>query len=363
MVVQCYHGHNSDHKEKHMNIENEQKTLMFKEAQETHSRVALQLQSNRRKIEKLGDFLRDNPPAMVMTCGRGSSDHAATYAKYLIETHLAIPTLSVAPSITSVFSVRQDLKNVIFLVISQSGQSPDILSAAITAKESGAFLISMVNDENSPLALVSNLVLPLHAGPEKSVAATKSYICSLTAIAQLVAVWAQNKKLINALATLPAALEKAFDQDWSGGMEMLKKEDNLFVVSRGLGLGIAQEAALKFKETCGLHAEAFSAAEVKHGPMAIVKKGFPVLVFSLTDQSQDSIDEAIHAFLDRSAQVLSVGNVYEGALNLNSDNSVAAELRPIIFIQSFYKFVNALSVARGYNPDCPPYLNKVTETL
>ncbi|PCI46533.1 MAG: iron dicitrate transport regulator FecR [Alphaproteobacteria bacterium] len=336
---------------------------MYQEAQEAHSKVQLQLISNKQQIETLVERLHRKPPSLVMTCARGSSDHAATYAKYLIETHIGTPTLSAAPSINSVFAARQNLNDVLFLAISQSGQSPDILSAAQAAKDRGAFVVSLINDITSPLAELSDVVIPLHAGPEKSVAATKSFICSLSAIVHLVAAWAQNQSLMKELNNLPDALEKTFTLNWYTGIGVLKDARNLFVISRGFGLGIAQEAALKFKETCGLHAEAFSAAEVKHGPMTIVKKGFPVLIFSVQDQTQSSIDDAATAFIERSAQVLSVGQSYDGAQNLDTAFSAAAELRPIVFIQSFYKFVNALSLTRGYNPDCPPYLNKVTETL
>lgn len=346
-----------------MTSEDEQQTLMYQESQESHLRVREQLAINKIAIETLADHLRTQPPALVVTCARGSSDHAATYAKYLIETHIGIPTLSAAPSVNSVFEARQNFDDVLFLAISQSGQSPDILSATQAAKNRGALVVALVNDRTSPLAKLSHVVIPLHAGSEKSVAATKSFICSLSAMVHIVAEWTKNEDLLKQLHELPDALEKTFAQDWSDALPLLKAANNLFVVSRGLGLGIAQEAALKFKETCGIHAEAFSAAEVKHGPMALVKENFPVMVLSIEDQTQPSIDAAATAFIERMALVLAAGKPYDGANNLDTAPCAAPELRPIILIQSFYKFVNALSLARGYDPDCPPYLNKVTETL
>lgn len=346
-----------------MKHDDEQQTLMYQESQESHIRVRQQLISNSTSIEALAKHLRDSPPTLVMTCARGSSDHAATYAKYLIETHIGIPTLSVAPSVNSVFATQQVMGRVLFLAISQSGQSPDILSATQAAKDRGAFVVSLVNEHQSPLAELSDVVIPLQAGPEKSVAATKSFICSLSAIVHLVAAWTQNAELMDKLKDLPSMLEKAFALEWTGAIDLLKHANNLFVISRGLGLAIAQEAALKFKETCGIHGEAFSAAEVKHGPSAIVKKDFPVLIFSIEDQTQPSIDNAATAFIERSALVLAVGKSYEGAHNLDTAFCTTPELRPIVYIQSFYKFINALSLARVYNPDSPPYLNKITETL
>lgn len=346
-----------------MKRDGNRQTLMYQESRESCVRVRQQLSLNRIAVAALGEHLRNMAPALVVTCGRGSSDHAATYAKYLIETHTGTPTLSAAPSVSSIFEARQNMDNVLFLAISQSGRSSDILSTTQMAKERGAFVISLVNDSMSPLAKLSHVIIPLHGGEEKSVAATKSFICSLCSIVHLVAAWTQNTELMKELNDLPNALEKAFAQDWSMALNQLKNARNLFVISRGFGLGIAQEAALKFKETCGIHAEAFSAAEVKHGPMTIVKKNFPVVVYSVQDQTQPSIDEVALAFIKRSALVLAAGKSYSGAQNLDMVYNSAPELRPIIFIQSFYKFVNALSLIRGYNPDYPLYLNKVTETL
>ena len=336
---------------------------MYSEAEEAPMRVFDQLQSNALLYDALGQRLRDNPPPLVVTCGRGSSDHAATYAKYMIETNTGIPTLSSAPSVNSLFATKLSLKGALFIAISQSGQSPDILQTTQAAKDSGAYILSIVNDSLSPLAALSDLVIPLHAGPEKSVAATKSYICSLTAIASLVARWTKNPQLTESLNSLPSAMKEAFAQNWSSAMDAFMKASSLFVISRGYGLGIAQEAALKFKETCSLHAEAFSAAEVIHGPMTLVKKGFPILMLSVQDQSQSSVDDAATTFIEHSAQVFTAGQSYAGAHSLGITTSPLAELRPILLIQSFYKFVNALAIARGYDPDCPAYLHKVTETL
>jgi len=341
----------------------EHHTFMYKESQEAPQRVKQQLAANTSIIETLSEQLRSHVPLQVVTCARGSSDHAATFAKYLIETNIGILTTSMAPSISSVFNVKQNMEHTLFLAISQSGKSPDILMATQAAKNSGAIVVAIVNDTASPLAKISDFVIPMYAGPEKSIAATKSFICTLSALVHLVATWAQSHALVNELGKLPNMLTAAFAQDWSAGLGVLKPANNLFVVSRGLGFGVAQEAALKFKETCGLHAEAFSAAEVKHGPMTIVRENFPVFVFSVQDQTQPSIDNIATTFIHRSAQVLSVGAIYEKAFNLGTVSCAAPELRPLVFIQSFYKFVNSLAVERGYNPDKPLYLNKITETV
>lgn len=337
-------------------------TRMFLEAGQAAQVVAAQLGANAARATRIAERLRANPPRAVVTCARGSSDHAATFAKYLIETRTGVLTSSAALSVSSVYASPQGLDGVLYLAISQSGKSPDLLSAVQAAKDAGAFTIALVNDVNSPLAALVDEVLPLHAGPELSVAATKSYIAALAAIAQLVAAWTRDAELTAALATLPALLAQAWPLDWTPAVQRLKLARNLYVLGRGVGYGVAQEAALKFKETCGLHAEAFSAAEVLHGPMALVKAGFPVLVFAQNDESRDSVDAMARGVTARGGDVLLAGAGETGAGVLPA---LAAHpvIEPILMIQSFYRMANALSVARGYDPDSPPHLNKVTETL
>src|SRR4029077_14707969 len=163
-----------------------------------------------------------------------------------------------------------DLSGTVMLAISQSGASPDLLAAVASARAAGARIVALVNAESSPLAQLADDLLPLHAGPERSVAATKSYIASLAALAQLVASWSEDHELTAALRETPALLARAWQLDWSAAVARLVTATNLYVIGRGIGLGVAQGAALKFKEACGLHAEALSAAELRHGPMALV---------------------------------------------------------------------------------------------
>ena len=338
-------------------------TRMYAEAQSAPNVVEKQLHENKALVEKIGSRLREQRPQVVVTCARGSSDHAATYGKYLIETFAGIPTASFAPSVSSVYAAKQNMHGALFLALSQSGASPDLLASAKAAKEAGALVIALVNVTDSPLAELADEVIPLHAGPETSVAATKSYIATLVALAQLVAAWAESDELDAALAVLPGQLREAWELDWQPAVDALQSANNFFVIGRGVGLGIAQEAALKFKETAGLHAESYSAAEVRHGPMAIVNRGFPVLLFTQDDGTRAGVDGVVEDFAARGAVVLVAGKSYDNAVNLPSLEGVAAATAPIVFIQSFYKMVNALAVARGFDPDSPPHLRKVTETL
>ena len=335
---------------------------MYREAAQAPQAVRDQLAANTERMRRLGERLRELSPRAVVTCARGSSDHAATFAKYLIETRLGVLTSSAAPSVSSVYDAKPDLAGTIFLAISQSGASPDLLAAANSAREAGALIVALVNAESSPLAQAADHAVPLGAGIEKSVAATKSYITSLAAIVHLVASWARDRDLADALARAPQFLERAWTLDWSAAVTRLRSASNLYVVGRGLGLGVAQEAALKFKETCGLHAEAISAAELRHGPMALVRAGFPVLIFAQNDETRGGVEMLAAELVARQADVMLAGSHCPGAVVLPTEGAHAV-IEPMLIVQSFYRMVNALSLARGYDPDRPPYLNKVTETV
>jgi glucosamine--fructose-6-phosphate aminotransferase (isomerizing) len=335
---------------------------MAREAAEAPEVVRRGLAANRRTLRQLGESLRDQAPRAVITCGRGSSDHAATYAKYLIETRTGIMTSSAAPSISSLYETRPDMEGVLCLAISQSGRSPDLLASAEAARAGGAMVVALVNAEESPLAGLAHAVVPLHAGAERSVAATKSFLAALAAIAQLTAEWTDDEALRAALDGAPAMMERAAQMDWSEAVERLTPARNLYVVGRGLGFGAAQEAALKFKETCGLHAEAFSSAELRHGPMALVTPGFPVLAFSQDDATRPGVEALVSDLVGDGAQVLLAGAAHPKAINLPTVPGASA-VQPMLSIQSFYGMAERLSRARGYDPDRPPHLRKVTKTL
>ena len=337
-------------------------TGMFREAAAAPAAVRSQLHANRDLIEELGEVVRNMAPRAVVTCARGSSDHAATFAKYLIETRTGILASSAAPSISSVYASKADLEGVLFVAISQSGASPDLLAAASAAREAGALVLALVNAEDSALARTAHHTIPLRAGAETSVAATKSYIASLAAIVHLVAAWTQDRELQTALEQAPDQLALAWQLDWDAAVEHLRSASSLYVVGRGLGLGIAQEAALKLKETCGLHAEAFSAAEVRHGPMALVRSGFPVLAFAQHDETREGVEALAGELGNLGAEVLLAGSVVPGVLTLPTLRAHAA-IEPLLMIQSFYRLANALALARGLDPDRPPHLSKVTETV
>ena len=340
---------------------------MYREAGEAGAAVARFLARNGDSLAALGVRLRAAPPAFVLTCARGSSDHAATYAKYLIETALGVPTVSAAFSTVSLYDapMRHDGAHPpLCIAISQSGRSPDMLATVERYQAAGACVVALVNDEASPLATLADVTLPLCAGPEISVAATKSFIVALAGIAALVAAWRPDAALAEALHALPAALDASFALDWNPAAEGLVGATNLYLISRGYGLAIAQEAALKLKETSGLHCEAFSSAEVRHGPMAIVQAGFPVLGFDIGGEAGADVRQLCRDFAARGARVWLATAEPEEIPGVTLLPALPADevLAPLLRIASFYRMVNGLALARGHDPDTPPYLAKVTRT-
>ena len=337
-------------------------TSMASETAEAPRVVRDLLAHNAAAAAALGARLREHPPRVVLTCARGSSDHAATYAKYLIETRAGLITASAAPSVSSVYAAATEAREVLCLAISQSGASPDLLAAAGAAREAGADLVALVNAPGSPLAALADVELPLWAGPELSVAATKSYLAALAAIAQLVAAWTEDAVLQAALERLPEQMDAALALDWSAALPVLEDAASLYVVGRGPGYAAAQEAALKFKETCGLHAEAFSAAELRHGPMALARDGFPVLILTQDDATRDGVQHLAGELAAAGARVLIAGGSAPGAIALPSIKADPL-LQPILLAQAFYRMVEALARRRGFDPDRPHGLSKITRTL
>ena len=340
-----------------------EQTLMHAEAAEAADVARRQIDQLGAQMEQLGRTLRQLDPSLVITCARGSSDHAATFAKYLIETRVRTPVASFAPSTSSIYGTHwRKLEGTLFLAVSQSGQSPDLIASARAAREAGALVVAIVNEPGTPLAEVAEQTIPMLAGPERSVAATKSFIASLLVLTHVVAAWTEEEQFGAALASAPDLLRQAWALDWSPALPRLREARGLYVIGRGLGLGVAQEAALKLKETCGLHAEAYSAAEVRHGPMAIVGRDFPVLMLVPNDEAGDAFAPLAEAFAARGAHVLMAGGTAPGALSLPVLAGMHPALAPIAAIQAFYRFAARLSLARGLDPDRPPHLKKVTET-
>ncbi|NMP17791.1 SIS domain-containing protein [Thalassotalea sp. Y01] len=329
-------------------------SLMQQEAKQAPDVIKQQIQENAPIAAKIGAKLTEFAPKMVMIIGRGSSDHAGVFAKYLIEIEAGIPTFAAAPSVASVYGKTLQLANAFVIVISQSGRSPDILSQAQMAKDAGAYVVALVNDESSPLAELVDDVLPLRAGPEKSVAATKSYLATLSALLQLTAHWTDNTSLVDALEQLPTGLQAAVDSQVQLTSESLQNTRNLVVLGRGLGYAVSKEIALKLKEVCSIHAEAFSSAEFLHGPVTLVEQQLTIVDCLVNDESKDAHQQQVAEVKSRGADVIHLNQIVA---------DMHPRLAPLLVLQRFYLDVEHVAVSKGFNPDEPKGLKKVTQTL
>ncbi|MEZ0602994.1 SIS domain-containing protein [Paraburkholderia sp. IW21] len=334
---------------------------MLKEALASAETVAAQLADTSR-VEALAAKLAQQPRHVALTVARGSSDHAASYFASLTMSRLGVPVASLPMSVATLQQAPLRVRDQLALAFSQSGKSPDLVGTMEALRHAGALTVAAVNAPNSPLADACEFHLPLMAGPELSVAATKSYIAMLSIAAQLVAHWQNDDALLGALNTLPDALQTAGKLDWSKAVNELRGIERMIVIGRGLGLAIAQEAALKLKETSGIQAEAFSSAEVRHGPMELIDRDYPLLVFAPRGPEQAGLLQLARDMQARGARVLlaAPGDVPEATLPLAT--TAHAALDPIAAILSFYVMAAGLAAARGRNPDAPRHLNKVTET-
>ena len=332
------------------------------EARSAKDAVASQLVKNRVILESLCSLFERQVPTTVITCARGSSDHAATYLRYIVETCLGLLSTSLAPSVSSLYGHWPHVEGSLCVAISQSGASDDLLSVVEGYANVGVSTVALLNDCESRLAGLAEIVVPLRAGQERSVAATKSFIASMFAALQIANCLQDGLVATNELEALPDKLDEAWKIEWSPLIECLIPARGLYVIGRGIGLSVAGEAALKFKETCKLHAESYSAAEVRHGPMALFDRDFPVLIFRQDDASANGVDELASLAVASGCKVFVVGGQTAGATNLDTV-SASALLSPIIQIQTFYRAVNELALLRGCDPDHPPMLKKVTVTL
>lgn len=329
-------------------------SIMALEATEAPQRIAEQLAANAAAVEQVVAKIRQRAPKFVYMVGRGSSDHAGVFAKYLIEIEVGLPVAAAAPSIASVYNKTLQLTDALVLVISQSGRSPDVLAQVEMAKHSGAMVVALVNDTTSPLAALAHYTLPLHVGAEKAVAATKSYLATLSAILQLVSVWSGNIALQQAVQQLPHSLQEAIALPPQLTASALVNVAHLVVLGRGLGYAISREIALKLKEVCGIHAEAFSSAEFLHGPVTLVKNQFAIVDVTVEDETLSVHRAQVDDVLSRGAAIVQLHH---------RNVSAHARLLPLLILQRFYLDVEVVARSRGVNPDAPPGLNKVTKTL
>ena len=340
----------------------EQKSQIGIEMREAPDVVRRQDAAFGQALKALVARLKKKPPQLVVTCARGSSAHAAIFAKHSIERNLRIPVADAAPSIVTVYRRPLKLKGQLHLTISQSGRSHDLIEQTRAAKKSGALTVGLINDVASPLADICDIVLPLSAGPERSVAATKTFIATLSGILRFTAAWGGDRKLGRALARLPDQLARAAALDWSASFGALAPASSVMTIGRGPTLGIAAEAALKLKETCGLHAEAFSGAEFLHGPVSLVSEAYPILMFMPADNAAAALRRLETDLRRKGAAVFATSTGRRAEGRLPALKAGHPETDAVCLIQSFYAMLVRLAELRGGNADQPRHLQKVTRT-
>ena len=336
---------------------------MAAEVREIPDAVERLLTAGAAPIAKAAAAARALDPAVIATVARGSSDQAASYLKYAAELTLGLPVASIGPSVASIYGAKLRLKNAVCIAVSQSGASPDIVEMARSAGQGGALTLAVTNDPASKLADVCGATIDIHAGPELSVAATKTFVTSVVALLALVADWKGDGALQKALRLLPDQLARAAAVDWTDLRLALAGAGSLYTLGRGPGYAISGEAALKFKEISQIHAENYSSAEVLHGPVSIVGAGFPVLAFAARDAAETAVTDIADQIAAKGAQVFVTSGRAKAAHALPFVETGHPLTDPLALIVSFYAMVEQFARDAGVNPDQPRHLRKVTETI
>lgn len=323
------------------------------------------LREGRVQIEDVGAAVRRRQPRFVAFVARGTSDHAALYAKYLVETRLGLPAGLVSPSTATVYDARPQLRDVLFVGVSQSGGSPDLVEPMTRAAAAGAITVAVTNAADSPLSRVAEFHLDVLAGPEKAVAATKTYTAQLLTLYLFVEALAGNAN--PGLDELPEQARTVLDCDDAVARLATRYRfaDQMVVTSRGYNYPTALEAALKLMETSYLVAHGFSAADLLHGPMAMIDRGFPVIVVLPPGKGGRALRPVLDRLGELGADTLIIGEgeaASLGTVGLSLPRLGPEVVSPILTIMPIQQLAFHLAVQRGNDPDQPRGLHKVTET-
>lgn len=305
-------------------------------------------------LSRCADMLRETAPRLVVTVARGSSDHAATYLSYCLQIALGLPVASFGPSVASVYAARLHVPDSVALAISQSGSSGDLAKATEMLAAGGARPIVLTNTLDSPLAALGRPSLDISAGPERAIAATKSYVNTILAGLWLLAHWSKDRALADGLRRMPEAFSTSLDAPVEPLIEGIGAPRDLTVTARGPALGLANEAALKLQEVLGRHATAYSGAEVMHGPITRMGEGYPIL--ALGHPTDPGVGPALERLRGQGARVLALAD----HVPTGPDHPFLAPLPQIVHL---YAALEALATAEGRDPDAPRFLNKETKTL
>ena len=339
---------------------------MLEEIAEQPSALERTLAAERDKYTRLGNFLRNKDIDLVVIVARGSSDNASLFGRYLIEVTAGIPVSLAAPSVYTLYNAKLDLKRALVIGVSQSGEGDDINMVLESAKASGAYILGITNEAESTMARIADETLLIHAGRERSVAATKTYTGQMLHFYMLANELSKNRL---ELARIPEFTTRALElrPQIEDLVQRYVFMENCVVVGRGMNYGNSYEMALKLMETCYVVAERFSSADFFHGPLAIVERRFPVVMFGPKGVTQKSSLELLERLRELNADCLAITNDPDIAkLSPNSlvlPSEIDEFLSPIPFIVPAQLFAALLSEAKGLDPDAPRSLSKVTKTL
>ncbi len=309
--------------------------------------------------------LREGRLRSVMIAARGTSDNAALYAKYLFEVLLGLPTALASPSVFTLYESRMNLEGVLVVGLSQSGESQDVLETVRRSGELGARTLAVTNNEASAMAEAAQHHLFLRAGKEESVASTKTYTAELLVLYLLASALKGEESLGNEVRGMPKLLREVLEVSWEG-TERYRYADYMVVTSRGYNLATAEEAALKLMETSYVVAQAFSAADLRHGPIAMIGQDFPVVVIAPPGKVQPDLHVLVDGLKDRGAEFVAISNDSSILGTASAKFEVRArctdELSPILYAVPIQLFAESLAHMKGLDPDSPRGLSKVTET-
>lgn len=338
------------------------------ELREQPSALARLLERQGERAVELGAAFRRDDVRYVLIASRGSSSNAARYAQYLLGRAHRVPVMFATPSLYTIYEQPPRLDGAIVLGISQSGASPDVRAVLAEARRQGRPTIALTNDESSPLANEAEHVLPLEAGAERAVAATKTYLNSLGAIALLFAAIGDDRVALAQLERIPLVLEEQIDLSFATAPALSQYADALgaTVVARGVNYGTAFEIALKIRELSGLVVEAYSPADLMHGPIAAIQPRWPVVLVAPTGPANESVAELVPALASRRARLLAVSDVPELLLRSNTPlplvTGVPEWLSPLVAVVPGQVTAMRLAQLRGLDIDNPAGLHKVTLT-
>lgn len=342
-------------------------TLFETELREQPATLERLLTQGREKALAIADRIRTYQPHCAVIAARGSSDNAARYGQYLFGIQNQLLASLATPSLFTQYHAAPSLAGALVVGISQSGQSPDIVAVIEEARRQRALTLAVTNEEGSPLAAAAELVLPLLAGAERAVAATKTYTAQALALAMLSAALRNQDPLWAELGALPERVARTIDAN-AGCLEWAHRyagHDRLIVVGRGYNLSTALEITLKIKETSGIMADGYSSADFFHGPKAILDRNLPVLAVA-PGRVFEELDGVIRLAQEKGSPLVVLSDrreILEAAdVALSLPTGTPEWLSPIAAVVPGQLWALGLSLARGADPDRPPGLSKVTET-